>query len=597
MVAPAQLPLFSNPEALMPKPMPKRLAHPRPRPLRPALRALGALALAALGLSAAPRPADAQQRGFTADRIMLGTNPDDGFATWRPVMSERTRFFGDLTAGYVLNPVGLSAVTDDPRLRRDGSALISNQAALIASAGTEIMGRFGFAVSFPLTIVNTSNDPGPPTTQGVDVNGVAAGDVRLDARGIAYASDSGAFRLGGSVSVFVPTGDQISFTGDRATHSLVQALVEERLGPFVVTENVGVHVRPFHEVGDLRIRNEGVFAAGVFLPLREGQWRLGAQIHGSTGLTSEGGKSTFLRGRNTPVEWLAEARHAFGGNETRPWWVAFGGGTLLANGYSAPDLRVLLRVGYHFGISDTRPPSRPGRFIAPGDRIAEHESDRDGDGFPDAIDACPDEAEDYRDPKPNDGCPMPSDRDGDGIPDREDKCPDVPEDRDGIDDADGCPEDDFDQDGVPDVKDDCPREPGKPSNKIGANGCPEFIRKIEGSNEIQILKKIEFDTGRATIKPVSFPILEEVISLLRVNTGIKKVSIEGHTDSRGAYKMNKDLSGARAESVRRYIIDKGKIDGERLSSEGFGPDKPIASNDTEDGRARNRRVEFRILEQ
>ncbi|MCU0684054.1 MAG: OmpA family protein [Polyangiaceae bacterium] len=572
----------------------KRPAQPRRPARRSLLRALGACAVAALGL-AAPRAAEAQQRGYTADRILLGTNPDDGFATWRPVMSERTRFFADLTAGYVLNPLGITAVSDDARLRREGSAVVSNQATLFASFGTEIIGRFGFSVTAPLTVVNTSNDFGPPS-QGVDVKMVAVGDVRVDARGIAYTSDSGAFRLGGSVSLFVPTGDQISFTGDRSAHSLVLGMAEQRLGPFALVENLGVHLRPYQEVGLLSIRNEGVFSAGLFLPLREGQWRLGAQVHGSTGLSSEKGRNGFFSSRNTPLEWLAEARHAFGG-ENRPWWVAFGGGTLLLNGYSAPDMRLLARVGYQFGISDTRPPSRPIRFIAPQDRIAEHEPDSDGDGLPDAIDACPTVPEDHKEPKPNDGCPAPSDRDKDGIPDNEDKCPDVPEDLDGIDDADGCPEDDFDQDGVPDVKDDCPREPGKPSGKKGANGCPEFIRKVEGSNEIQILKKIEFDTGKATIKPVSFPILEEVISLLRINTAIKKVGIEGHTDSRGAYKMNKDLSASRAESVRKYIIDKGKIDGDRLTSEGFGPDKPIAPNTTEDGRARNRRVEFHILEQ
>jgi outer membrane protein OmpA-like peptidoglycan-associated protein len=578
--------------------MPKRHAHPRRRPRRPLPRALGACALVALGLSA-PRPALAQQRGFTADRILLGTNPDDGFAVWRPVMSERTRFFADLTAGYVLNPVGVSAVTDDPRLRRDASSLISHQASVYGSVGTEIIGRFGFAVTFPLTVVNVSNDPGAPVTQGVDVNNVAAGDVRLDARGLFYKSDSGGFRLGGSLSLFVPTGDVFSFAGDNGSHSLVQAMAEQRLGPFVLAENLGAHFRPYHQVGDLRLRHEAVASVGLFLPLRDDQWRVGAEVHGSTGLTSEGGKSTVFRRRNTPLEWLAEVRHAFGG-EKRPWWAALGGGTVLLDGYSAPDVRALLRLGYQFGISDTRPPSPRARFIAPQDRVAELEPDADGDGFPDSVDACPTVAEDHKEPKPNDGCPAPSDRDGDGIPDNEDKCPDVPEDRDGIDDADGCPEDDFDQDGVPDVKDDCPREPGKPSGKKGANGCPEFIRKIEGSNEIQILKKIEFDTGKASIKAVSFPILEEVISLLRVNPGIKKVSVEGHTDNRGAYQMNKDLSAARAESVVKYLVDKGKIEPERLSSAGFGPDRPLdgpASNNTAEGRARNRRVEFHIVEQ
>src|SRR5262249_30596371 len=153
-------------------------------------------------------------------------------------------------------------------------------------------------------------------------------------------------------------------------------------------------------------------------------------------------------------------------------------------------------VGYSFPISDTDPNAPGKRFKT--DRFSEHGADRDHDKIPDDIDLCPDEPEDGKPPNPDDGCPALPDRDGDQIPDNVDKCPDVPEDFDGIQDADGCPEDDADKDGIPDAQDHCPKEPGDPDPDPQKNGCPKYIRRISGSTEIQILKVIEFETGRAT---------------------------------------------------------------------------------------------------
>lgn len=559
---------------------------------------LGFAAGAAAVLSvSAPRDASAQQAGYTADRLILAPNPDDGFASMRPVMAERTRFFGSLTADYIRRPLKISNITDKPAIQNSFGAPISNQATAYGTAGAEILGRFSLSVTMPLTFVNTSNNPSAQDTTigAIQTKSAAAGDLRLDGRVILYTSDSKKFSTGIGATYFVPTGNDLSFAGDGEGHSLFQILFEERLGPFIVNEYAGVHLRGRHNVGTLSFQNELTFGGGIFIPLRSGRVRVGGEIFGQTGLSkTRDDKSTFGKSKYTPVEWLGEVRVAL--DEKQHAWFSGGAGTLVYPGYSAPDFRVIAQIGYWFDIKDTDPPSPGKKFVKDDERVAEHAPDRDGDGIPDSIDACPDVPEDHQPPDPNDGCPAPADRDKDGIPDNIDKCPDVPEDKDGIDDQDGCPEDDVDADGIPDVQDACPREPGQPSKDPKQNGCPQFIRRIEGSNEIQILKKIEFDTAKATIKPVSFPILDEVVRLLKANPSIKKVSIEGHTDSRGARDMNMKLSDDRSKSVMQYLIDKGGIDAGRLSAQGFGPDKPVDDNKTDAGRQKNRRVEFHIVE-
>ena len=106
-----------------------------------------------------------------------------------------------------------------------------------------------------------------------------------------------------------------------------------------------------------------------------------------------------------------------------------------------------------------------------------------------------------------------------------------------------------------------------------------------------MIQGVQFDSGKWNIKPEFNPILDEIFIVLK-NSPDVKVEIEGHTDSSGSQAFNQRLSENRAKSIMEYLINKG-IDGGRLSSKGFGPSKPISSNDTPGGRAKNRRVEVR----
>lgn len=212
--------------------------------------------------------------------------------------------------------------------------------------------------------------------------------------------------------------------------------------------------------------------------------------------------------------------------------------------------------------------------------------DRDGDGIDDAEDACPDVREDRDGFEDADGCPDP-DNDADGVPDVEDACPDLP----GPKEYDGCP--DADGDEIPDREDRCPTVPGPAK----FDGCP-----VEGPPYVKIEEKtlelaasVRFDSGRDTVTADSKPVLDEVAATLQAHPELKKVRVEGHTDSQGSRKFNLDLSRRRARAVVNQLVRRG-VAAERLDSEGFGEDRPVATNRTALGRAKNRRVELAIVE-
>jgi OmpA-OmpF porin, OOP family len=125
---------------------------------------------------------------------------------------------------------------------------------------------------------------------------------------------------------------------------------------------------------------------------------------------------------------------------------------------------------------------------------------------------------------------------------------------------------------------------------------PPPARVVLTASSIVIKEKIQFKLGSAEILPESFGLLDEIVAVLKDNPQIEVLQVEGHTDTTGGAQRNHELSHERAESVRKYLVDKG-IAGKRLVAKGFGPDRPIATNDTDEGREQNRRVEFNIIKQ
>ncbi len=229
-----------------------------------------------------------------------------------------------------------------------------------------------------------------------------------------------------------------------------------------------------------------------------------------------------------------------------------------------------------------------------------------------STDQCPNQAEDVDGFEDGDGCPDP-DNDKDGLcdpwvseqglsPDYAsickaiDRCPDHPEDFDNFEDEDGCPDPDNDRDGILDVNDKCPDEAEIFNGIDDEDGCPDGRVKLT-AEKIEIMDKVYFETNKAIIRPVSYDILNQVAMVLRSAPHIKKIRIEGHTDSDGNDDRNMKLSQARAESVMQYLITNGGVEPERLEPRGYGETMPIDSNKTKAGKANNRRVEFVITDQ
>ena len=212
--------------------------------------------------------------------------------------------------------------------------------------------------------------------------------------------------------------------------------------------------------------------------------------------------------------------------------------------------------------------------------------DNDGDGICNNSDACPDEAG----PVENNGCPI-LDRDGDGINDDVDDCPDTPGVESSIDGCNGCP--DSDGDGVCDSKDQCPDEFGTVAN----NGCPEIVDNCTDIQAIKdALKNVLFEYDSDQLTAQSMATLDQIAPIL-TSDKIKNARwlVEGHTDSKGSDKYNMDLSMRRAASVETYLASKG-VPSSLLKSVGFGESLPITTNETDEGRARNRRVELKFAD-
>jgi outer membrane protein OmpA-like peptidoglycan-associated protein len=539
---------------------------------------------AAATLLAVARPAAAQQQTFHLDRLEVPGSPDDGLVMFRPATQAAAIIYGQLALGLSVDPLRTSNIVGPSVQQTSAANVITHQLSTYASAGVEFLDRFTAGVTFPAAWVEGGNQPGrpamflpPAAITTFSTNGPAVGDTRLDLRGVVWRSDDRAWALGAQLSIMIPTGTTDNFGGDGSAAWLPMVSGEwtpPRFPlPLTFVANMGVIFRPENAVNDpagrygatgLGIGDEWRWAIGALMPIGD-RYRVGATIFGQTGLTGSGDTTignTFFTSQNTPIEWNAEGRMKLPFAGFEHFFVGAGLGTRLTDGYGGPDFRIVALAGSYWAIEDTNPPSPDKHKL----RASIHESmkDTDNDGIPDDIDACPTVPEDHKDPDPNDGCPAPE------------------------------PQPDTDKDGIPDAKDACPKEPGEPDPDPTKNGCPKHIR-LEGSN-VRILQQVHFQTASATILPDSFPMLTEMVKLLKANPDIQRLMIEGHTDNHGGADYNLDLSKRRAASVRSWLVQHG-VESNRLQSEGYGLTRPIDSNESDAGRARNRRVEFKILDQ
>jgi OOP family OmpA-OmpF porin len=406
----------------------------------------------------------------------------------------------------------------------------------------------------------------------------------------AQAIEKGAGELGifGRVSFFDPAFelDDWGGVGVRAGFFLFENMALEADASFTSTDGIitdglrqDVQVMPFHA---RLVWNKPV---GEHTHLLLGAGYLHTEYGDDANASGDGagallgfrygaGQSLTFRFEAT-ADWYAENNFT---DESDPmdYGVQFGIGGLFGNGPGDRDKD---------GVTDDvdRCPDTPAgeQVDANGCTLPK---DADGDGVTDDLDKCP--GTPMGEMVDASGCTLPKDSDGDGVTDNLDKCPGTA--KGAKVDASGCLPD-SDGDGVTDDLDKCPGT--AVGTKVDANGCEQMLGATKTT---LILEGVTFATNSADLTPEARTVLDGIAVKAEANPTLR-VEVAGHSDSKGSRDYNLKLSQKRAESVRSYLISKG-VAGDRMVAKGYGPDQPVASNDTEEGRAQNRRIQLNRID-
>jgi outer membrane protein OmpA-like peptidoglycan-associated protein len=493
----------------------------------------------------------------------------------------------------------------------DGSkqVLVDGQFSTRVAGGFNLLGAARIDLEVPLFPYNSVDGQ----------SSFSMGDVRLGAVVPIVKYEESGFGVGIAPFVSLPTASKDAWVSGGGFTGGAVASVGGKAGILNYALNVGADLGAASSVRDVKMGSSLLTGLGFSFDVAE-PVVVGLEVDSTMDLVDGSPWN------ETPTEAHLFATYNAGSGVT----ATLAGGTGLVPGVGAPAFRTVFLVGYRApgkppvhdldgdGLEDDvdQCPENPEDIDQFEDKDGCPDTDNDKDGLLDTNDKCPNEAEDFDKFSDDDGCPDP-DNDGDGIYDDQDQCPNVKgvqalngcpdRDADGITDtADACPDEpgpentqgcpDRDSDRVPDSRDKCPDVPADPRiDPRRSDGCP--ARVIVTKNAIQILDKIYFDTNKTTIKKVSFTLLDEIAKVINDNPDIKLIEVSGHTDSVGNDASNMKLSQGRAEAVVKHLVEIGKVDASRLTAKGYGETKPIDTNDTDAGRAMNRRVEFNILEQ
>ncbi|WP_437811690.1 OmpA family protein [Sorangium sp. So ce1078] len=588
-------------------------------------RSFCSLAAALAALAAVPALARAQDapvkpQGMALSRFVPAPAGDRMFSVPSPFAPGHLTPHVMLLADYASNPLVL-------RRERDGAeigAVVSDQLTFHLNASLPLWNKLSFDLDAPLTALQSGESPDGGGREFASPSGAELGDLRVGARVQLYGTYHDPLQLAVGAYLWLPTGADDSFVSDGSVRAMPYIAAGGRLERLVWSTSLGTELRRSQSFGGVAQGTMLTLGGGVGFLAADGRLQVGPEL--STAMVLEDVSSRSLN-----AELLLDARYRF-----LPFLEAgIGIGPGLTSGIGTPDLRFVAMAAFtpeqppdadRDGIADREDacPKVPGvRSDDPRKHGCPPPPDRDGDGIVDAEDACPFVAGVPSDDPRKHGCPPPPDRDGDGIVDAEDACPLVPgvpnddprkngcppdQDEDGVPDSeDACPEvkglrskdpakngcpRDTDGDTFRDDKDACPREKGFADTDPEKHGCPKAVRVTD--KNVVILQQVQFDTDKATIKPVSDPLLDEVAQVLKEHPEIVLIEIQGHTDDRGTVEHNRVLSQNRANSVMAALVRRG-IDSTRLTAQGYGREQPLDDNATEAGRQRNRRVQFNII--
>ncbi|MEZ4363747.1 MAG: OmpA family protein [Kofleriaceae bacterium] len=510
-------------------------------------------------------------------------------------------------------------------------------------------------VELPLILAQSRSDTAPGVGMMLDsIAGAGLGDLRLAPKlGLLRAARHGV-DLAALVSLTLPTGGSEAYHGERGVALAPEVLVSREVGVARLAANVGYRARRNASLLNLRVTDE-LFAelAGAARASERVELALGLSLATAATSPRSSDNQDYAEAR-AGVTWEVSGpltlslvgglglQQGFGAPDWRGV-LAFRFGAVRRAGddrdgdgvLDVADACVDEREDLDGFQDDDGCPDpdndgdgvldvADGAPLAPEDRDGFQDEDgvpdpdNDGDERLDAVDRCPLEPETVNGFQDDDGCPDVADRDGDGLLEDADRCPEEPEDRDGFQDDDGCPDPDNDGDHTLDARDRCPNEAGPAENggcpdrdrdgdgvidrldncpdergPLGNRGCAKKQLVVLRDGRLEILDIIYFAIDRDEILKRSFALLDNVAAVIKAHPELTSVEIEGHTDSLGDDAYNKDLSQRRAAAVQRFLESRGVRAG-LLHATGHGEERPVADNATKAGRAKNRRVEFKL---
>jgi OmpA-OmpF porin, OOP family len=478
----------------------------------------------------------AEPAGFALNRFQPADDPSGFLAVPSPFVSGNHRLSAALVADYAHAPLVLRTEAGDSQ-----GHVVSGQLHLHAIFAYTLRDRVRFSLSVPFAASNSGHDLTPPDGPPILApRGAALGDMTLGAR-VRLLPDRGRMLgLSAGVRLWLPSGQPAAYTGDGSLRAALDLVLGQRSGNLLWSACGAVLLRARQELHGVVADDELQLAAAAGYLLARDRLMIGPEV--STSLLRGGGAATTL------AEIRLSARYQPG-----PLFVALSAGPGLGRAPGSPAVRLLVSAGWAPRLP---PATSPALLLGsappapPPIRPAKVASSL-------AVRPPPAAA---AEPPPGSGPPLATDGDGDGIFDDEDRCP---------------------------------RERGRRTRNARSFGCPSLVRVTE--QEIVTLRPVHFLTGRAYLHRDSSELLRQVAQVLSEHPEIRRISIEGHTDNRGGPRRNRGLSEARARAVRRWLVGHG-IAPRRLDARGFGASRPLAPHESQNGRAFNRRVEFRIVD-